>query len=68
MVNIGDTGYLFEPGIPKSLMKKMELCLKNIDQTNKMGRNARKTAIEIYSSEKHVVALEDLFFELITKY
>jgi len=61
----GETGYLFNCGDAKDLAKYLEYCFNNPDKTMAMGHKARQIAEQLYSPEKHIIALEGLFNDLI---
>jgi len=63
----GETGFLFPAGDSSSLAKQIEYCLDHPNQVMEMGQKAREMAVRIYSPEKHLTLLEELFNELIEK-
>jgi len=60
----GETGYLFRPGDAHSLAERLEHCLDHPHQVAYMAQKARQVAEEVYSPQRHVMALEELFNEL----
>lgn len=63
----GKTGYLFHCGDAEDLANYLEHCFDHPDETRAMGRNAREVAEQVYSPQRHIVELEDLFNSLVNK-
>jgi glycosyltransferase involved in cell wall biosynthesis len=66
-VKDNETGYLFNPGDPSDLADRLEYCLDHPQQLACMAKKARKMAEEVYSTQRHVTMLEDLFNETLVK-
>jgi glycosyltransferase involved in cell wall biosynthesis len=60
----GQTGYHFSAGEPESLAGTIEYCLDHPEELAAMSRQARRAAEDLYSAERHLNALEELFDEL----
>jgi len=60
-----ETGYLFRPGDADSLAERIEHCLDHPQKVAAMSQKARRVAEDVYSPERHLGALEELFVELV---
>jgi len=61
----GKTGYLFHRGDAVRLAECLEYCLDHSAEIKAMGSNAYELAKQLYSPQRHIMALETLFRELI---
>ena len=64
-VEPGFNGLLFEPGNAAELRKKIRYLISHPQEVARMGRNARKTAEELYSPQVHYRNLMTIYNELI---
>lgn len=55
------TGLLFQPDSPDDLASKILYLLQNKDVAQKMGKEARKSALEIFSTKKIIKKYIDLY-------
>ncbi len=62
-INVGETGFLFEPGNAKDLAEKMEHCLSHPALLTNMGIASRQEAEMKYSPKSHIELLLRLFAE-----
>ena len=61
----GETGHLFRPGDSGHLAEKLMFCLEHPEHVAAMSQRARQVAEEVYSPQRHVAMLEELFSELV---
>jgi glycosyltransferase involved in cell wall biosynthesis len=52
VVRNGETGYLYEPQNPQALAEKLEILLRNPQQAEQMGKNARQFMLENFTWQK----------------
>lgn len=63
LLDHGRTGYLVTPFDADDLARQIIACLKNSDETKKIGSQAREEALSKYSKTRQLDLLEDLFVE-----
>jgi glycosyltransferase involved in cell wall biosynthesis len=66
-VDEGVTGYLFNPGDSRHLAEQMRYCLDHPEHVTEMRVNCRALIESTYSEEHHLINLQALFSELISK-
>jgi glycosyltransferase involved in cell wall biosynthesis len=66
-VTHGFNGLLFEPGNASELRERLLHLLSHPDEITRMGRNARKTAEELYSPQHHYRRLMGVYEEAIRR-
>jgi glycosyltransferase involved in cell wall biosynthesis len=64
-VKEGQTGYLFKRADSASLAKRLEYCLENKGEVLSMGKQAREVAVGRYSTQNHLILLDNLFKEIL---
>lgn len=67
-VRDGFNGLLFEPGNVSELRERIQYLFSKPHEIARMGRNARKTAEELYAPDHHYQQLMSVYDEAITRH
>ena len=67
LVEIGENGYLFEPGDVNSLIKFLKILIRNPDLRKVMGRKSRITLDNSFSTKAYAKNFEDMLKNTIAK-